>query len=135
MSTNVRGRGAARPQPARRQPAAAALTPAPRGGPPARPPRARLATPPAAAARNSPSLGQESKKAVDALLDTIIGGVAAGKEVAIPGFGTFKPRTRAARTGRNPKTGLPLSIEAKTAPAFVPGKTFRELVAAAGAKK
>lgn len=47
--------------------------------------------------------------------------VAAGKEVVVPGFGSFKPRERKARTGRNPKTGEEIKIAAKTSPAFTPG--------------
>lgn len=72
----------------------------------------------------------DTSRAVDALLDAIIHGVADGKEVVIPGFGSFKPRERKARNGRNPKTGAPLEIEAKVSPAFSAGKTFKDTVAA-----
>jgi DNA-binding protein HU-beta len=54
--------------------------------------------------------------------------VAKGKKVTLVGFGTFEPRTRAARTGRNPQTGAALKIPAKTVPAFSAGKKFKELV-------
>jgi len=56
---------------------------------------------------------QDTSRAVDALLDAIIHGVADGKEEVIAGFGSFKPHERKARTGRNPKTGAALNIEAK----------------------
>ena len=48
-------------------------------------------------------------------------------EVRLPGFGTFKTSERAAREGRNPKTGEPLQIAARTAVSFVPGKSLKEL--------
>lgn len=48
-------------------------------------------------------------------------------EVRLPGFGTFKTSERAAREGRNPKTGEPLQIKARTAVSFVAGKTLKEL--------
>jgi DNA-binding protein HU-beta len=55
--------------------------------------------------------------------------VAKGKKVTLVGFGTFEPRKRAARTGRNPQTGKELKIPAKVVPAFSAGKKFKELVA------
>lgn len=55
--------------------------------------------------------------------------VSKGKKVTLVGFGTFEPRKRAARTGRNPQNGQPLKIPAKTVPAFSPGKKFKEMVA------
>ena len=54
--------------------------------------------------------------------------VAKGKKVTLVGFGTFEPRKRAARVGRNPQTGRELKIPAKTVPAFSAGKKFKELV-------
>ena len=51
-----------------------------------------------------------------------------GGKVAIPGFGNFETRQRAARQGRNPRTGMTLAIEASTAPAFRAGKVLRDLV-------
>jgi len=74
-----------------------------------------------------------SQKQVDetlaAIVDTIVKAVAKGKKVTLIGFGTFEPRKRAARTGRNPQTGKELKIAAKTVPAFSAGKKFKELVA------
>jgi DNA-binding protein HU-beta len=74
-----------------------------------------------------------SQKQVDetlaAIVDTIVKTVAKGKKVTLIGFGTFEPRKRAARTGRNPQTGKELKIAAKTVPAFSAGKKFKELVA------
>jgi DNA-binding protein HU-beta len=61
-------------------------------------------------------------------IETIEKTVAKGKKVTLVGFGTFEPRKRAARTGRNPQTGKELKIPAKTVPAFSAGKKFKELV-------
>jgi DNA-binding protein HU-beta len=61
-------------------------------------------------------------------IDVIEKTVAKGKKVTLVGFGTFEPRKRAARTGRNPQTGKELKIPAKTVPAFSAGKKFKELV-------
>ena len=44
------------------------------------------------------------------------------------GFGTFEPRKRAARNGRNPQTGKEIKIPAKTVPVFSAGKKFKEVV-------
>ena len=65
---------------------------------------------------------------VAAALETIVKTVSKGKKVTLVGFGTFEPRKRAARTGRNPQTGAPLKIAAKTVPVFSAGKKFKELV-------
>lgn len=63
-----------------------------------------------------------------ATLDTIQKVVSKGKKVTLVGFGTFEPRKRAARTGRNPQTGKELKIPAKTVPAFSAGKKFKTIV-------
>lgn len=65
---------------------------------------------------------------IAAALDTIEKTVSKGKKVTLVGFGTFEPRKRAARVGRNPQTGAELKIAAKTVPAFSAGKKFKELV-------
>ena len=65
---------------------------------------------------------------LSATIDTVQKTVAKGKKVTLVGFGTFEPRKRAARTGRNPQTGATLKIAAKTVPAFSAGKKFKELV-------
>lgn len=63
-----------------------------------------------------------------ATLESIEKTVSKGKKVTLVGFGTFEPRKRAARMGRNPQTGKELKIAAKTVPAFSAGKKFKELV-------
>lgn len=67
-------------------------------------------------------------EAVNALLDTVTNTLAEGEDIAMPGFGTFTVRERAARTGRNPQTGAEMQIEASKAPAFKPGKTLKDAV-------
>ena len=52
----------------------------------------------------------------------------AGGEVRLPGFGTFKTSERSARTGRNPKTGEPMEIGARTVVSFSAGKRLKESV-------
>jgi DNA-binding protein HU-beta len=51
-----------------------------------------------------------------------------GGKVAISGFGNFETRSRAARTGRDPRTGRIIALEASTVPAFRPAKALKELV-------
>lgn len=65
---------------------------------------------------------------IDAFLDEIMLSVAEGQTVTIPGFGSFKKRTRAARTGRNPSTGEPLEIPETDAPTFSAGTVFKGVV-------
>ena len=65
---------------------------------------------------------------IDAVFSTITDTLAKGESVAIAGFGTFTPRARAARQGRNPQTGEPIAIAASTVPTFKAGKTLRDAV-------
>ena len=68
-------------------------------------------------------------KAVDALIEIITAQVAGGNDVALLGFGTFKPAQRAARTGKNPQTGAAIKIAATTVPTFKAGAAFKAAVA------
>jgi len=68
-------------------------------------------------------------RAVDALVEIITAQVAKGNDVALIGFGTFKASKRAARTGKNPKTGEALKIAATTVPTFKAGAGFKAAVA------
>ncbi len=67
-------------------------------------------------------------RAVDATLAAISGSLAQGDQVALIGFGTFLVRDRAARTGRNPRTGDSIEIAAAKIPAFKPGKALKDAV-------
>lgn len=74
-----------------------------------------------------------TKKQADAILtaalDSIVEAVSSGDKVTLVGFGTFEPRSRKEREGRNPKTGEALKIPATTIPAFSAGKVFKDKVA------
>jgi DNA-binding protein HU-beta len=74
-------------------------------------------------------------KAVDAVLDTIVGAVAVGERVGIVGFGTFEKRVRGARTARNIRTGAPIKVKATSVPAFRAGAAFKSTVASGKAPK
>jgi len=67
--------------------------------------------------------------AVEAILDVIIREVAKGGKVGITGFGTFERVLRAARTGRNPRTGASVKIKKTAVPKFKAGTKFRKVVA------
>jgi len=71
---------------------------------------------------------QDSKKAVDALFETISNTLAKEEKIQLLGFGTFEVRNRAERTGRNPQTGEEMTIPASKVPAFKPGKELKEAV-------
>jgi DNA-binding protein HU-beta len=74
------------------------------------------------------------RKAATAALDAVLGeiqnAVTKGDKVSITGFGVFEKRVRAARTARNPRTGESVKVKKTSVPAFRPGASFKELVAA-----
>jgi len=76
---------------------------------------------------------QVTKKDADAVLtaavEVVMEAVSTGDKVTLVGFGTFEPRERQAREGRNPATGKPIQIPATKVPAFSAGKLFKEKVA------
>jgi len=69
-----------------------------------------------------------ARESVSAFLNGIRDSLKRGEKVVITGFGTFSIRKRAARPGRNPKTGEKITIEARKAPGFTPGKTLISLI-------
>ena len=75
----------------------------------------------------------QSQKDVTSFLNTFLvtikETVADGGDVSLVGFGKFYSVKNAARVGRNPSTGEPLNISAKTVPKFSPGKGFKDKVA------
>ena len=71
----------------------------------------------------------DATKALDAAVGAITAAVANGDSVSLIGFGTFKAAARAAREGKNPKTGEKLSIAATTVPKFTAGANFKAAVA------
>ena len=70
----------------------------------------------------------EAAKAVDAVFDAITGALKTGDTVALVGFGTFNVKARAARSGRNPRTGETIEIAATNVPGFKAGKGLRDAV-------
>lgn len=75
--------------------------------------------------------GMTSKEAavvVNAFMASIRDALGNGEDVALVGFGSFTVRSRAARTGHNPRTGDTLQIPAVKVPAFRPGKSLKESV-------
>jgi DNA-binding protein HU-beta len=66
--------------------------------------------------------------AVDGVTEAITSALVAGDQVTLVGFGTFSVRDRAARTGRNPRTGDEIQIAASKNPAFKAGKMLKEAV-------
>ena len=67
-----------------------------------------------------------AEKALDGGLGAIKAALKKGSSVTLVGFGTFKVGKRAARTGRNPRTGAHVSVEKKSVPFFKTGKEMRE---------
>lgn len=81
-----------------------------------------------AAAESSGLSRGDVQQALESVLDEITQAVGRGEKVALTGFGNFELRERAARTGRNPQTGEPMEVSASKAPAFKPGKAFKDAV-------
>lgn len=76
-----------------------------------------------------------AERAVSAIIDAVVKAVSKGDSVTLVGFGSFKSAKRAARTGKNPKTGAALKIPATTVPKFTAGATFKAAVAGKKAAK
>jgi len=70
----------------------------------------------------------KADEALKVTLEAIQESLANGDEVTLIGFGTFKVNHRAARTGRNPKTGEALQIAASKVPTFKAGKALKDAV-------
>jgi DNA-binding protein HU-beta len=86
-----------------------------------------------ALAEKTGSTKADADRNISALIDIITSTLKKGDNVALVGFGTFEVRKRAARAGRNPKTGEALKIKAAKVPAFKAGATLKATVN--GAKK
>ena len=69
-----------------------------------------------------------AEKALDGALNAIKGALKKGSSVTLVGFGTFKVGKRAARTGRNPRTGEAIKIKAARVPKFSAGKALKDAV-------
>lgn len=66
--------------------------------------------------------------AVKTILEHMAQALSSGERIEIRGFGSFSLHYRPPRTGRNPKTGDPVTLDAKYVPHFKPGKELRERV-------
>jgi DNA-binding protein HU-beta len=69
-----------------------------------------------------------AERAFKALISGITDALRQGDSVTVVGFGTFTVANRAARQGRNPQTGEPLTIPASRSPKFRPGKALKDAV-------
>ncbi len=70
----------------------------------------------------------DATKAVDGTLHAIQSTLSHGGSVSLVGFGTFTVKARAARTGRNPRTGEAIQIKASNVPGFKAGKGLKDAV-------
>ena len=70
----------------------------------------------------------EAGRILGNLLDSVTNSLAKGESVTLVGFGTFSVSHRAARQGRNPQTGSPISIPASKVPRFKAGKSLKDAV-------
>jgi DNA-binding protein HU-beta len=68
----------------------------------------------------------DAARAVEAVLGTVTETLQKGDQVALSGFGTFVVKARAARTGRNPRTGESIAIAASRVPAFKASKALKD---------
>lgn len=78
------------------------------------------------AERNPHLYLRDVEKIVDTVFDEITGALVKGDRVELRGFGAFSVKHREARTGRNPRTGETVQVEAKRLPFFKTGKALRE---------
>jgi DNA-binding protein HU-beta len=70
----------------------------------------------------------DAGRAVDAVTGSIASSLSRGEQVAVVGFGTFSVKHRAARAGRNPRTGETIWIQASNVPGFKAGKALKDAV-------
>jgi DNA-binding protein HU-beta len=81
-----------------------------------------------AMAANSGLTKADSKKALDAFIDSTASALTTGDRVALVGFGSFSISERSARTGRNPQTGKEIKIDAKKVVKFKAGQELSDKV-------
>jgi DNA-binding protein HU-beta len=82
----------------------------------------------AAVARSSGISKTSADNAVDTIFSAITDALRKGEDVRLVGFGTFSTRRRAARQGRNPRTGETIQIPASTQPKFKAGRPLKDAV-------
>jgi DNA-binding protein HU-beta len=70
----------------------------------------------------------DAGRAVDAIVNSVAKALKKGEQVSVVGFGTFSVKHRAARSGRNPRTGETIQIKASNVPGFKAGKALKDAV-------
>lgn len=70
----------------------------------------------------------DAGRAVDSVVDQVTAALKRGEQVSLVGFGTFSVKHRAARSGRNPRTGETIQIAASNVPGFKAGKALKDAV-------
>lgn len=70
----------------------------------------------------------DAGRALEAFFETVQKSLKKGEDVSVVGFGTFTVRKRAARTGRNPRTGQQIKIKASKNPSFKAGKALKDAI-------
>ncbi len=70
----------------------------------------------------------DAGRAVDAVVGAVTKALSGGSQVSLVGFGTFSVKKRAARQGRNPRTGETIQIKASNVPGFKAGKALKDAV-------
>ena len=70
----------------------------------------------------------DAGRALDAIIEVVKKALKKGDSVSLVGFGTFQVRKRAARQGRNPRTGQAIKIKASKVPSFKAGKALKDAV-------
>ena len=71
---------------------------------------------------------KQSEAALSAVMESITEALSAGEKISLIGFGTFEVKTRAARTGINPRTKEPIEIPESKVPSFKAGKALKDAV-------
>ncbi len=82
----------------------------------------------AAVAQQAELSKKDAEKALNAVIDVVKGALAKDDKVQLVGFGTFEVKTRAARTGINPRTKAKIEIPASKAPVFKAGQGFKDAI-------
>ena len=82
----------------------------------------------ASIAEKTGSSKKDSEAALVATIEAITGALKAGDKVSLVGFGTFEAKKRAARVGKNPRTGEEIQIPATVAPTFKAGKALKDAI-------
>lgn len=82
----------------------------------------------AAIAESADMTKADAERAVEAVFSVVKQALKSGDSISLVGFGTFSVRKRAARTGRNPRTGDTITIKASKVPAFKAGKALKDAI-------